>query len=250
MDTWETATYHAVLIAAAVIGTIICYFIVSVIRQQRKHRQLYMEKLEAEIITLEKERARVAADLHDELGPTLSAAKFKLDSVESVIGEDAKMINDAISYIDNILQQVRHIANGLMPDTLLRNGPAPAIEEFIHHMKEVSTVDISFQQNNIPPIPETYAIHIYRIVQEIIHNAVKHSGATKLRIELCYVKNKLTIATVDNGRGFQYDNSVSGKIGLGLDNLRSRTDILAGEFHISTAPGKGTGITIEIPVTV
>ena len=248
MDTKETTVYHTVLIAAAVIGTIISYFIMSIIRQQRKHRLLYKAKIEAEITTLEKERTRVAADLHDELGPTLSAAKFKLSSIEAVTGEDAKMVTEAIHYIDTILQQVRHIANDLMPNTLLRNGPVSAIEEFIGHMTANSTLNISFHQNHIPALPQSQAIHIYRIIQEIIHNTVKHANATQLKIELYKDKNKLIIAAADDGKGFRYNAMRKEKNGLGLGNLRSRTEILSGELHIFSRPGKGTRFTIEIPL--
>jgi len=248
MDTKESTTYHAVLIAAAVIGTIIFYFIVSVIRQQRKHRLLYKAKIEAEITTLEKERARVAADLHDELGPTLSAVKFKLASIEKLNGEDAVTITKASHYIDTILHQVRNIANDLMPNTLLRKGPADAIEEFIDHMTVNSGLKISFRPENMPVIPQSHAIHVYRIIQEIIHNTVKHAGATKLKIELYAHKNKFIIATADDGKGFNYNTMIKEKNGLGLSNLRSRTEILSGELHVSSRPGKGTTFIIEIPI--
>lgn len=248
MDTKETTAYHAVLIAAAVIGTIIAYFIIAIIRQQRKHRLLYKAKIEAEITTLEKERTRVAADLHDELGPTLSAAKFKLGSIEGVTGEDEKMITDAILYIDTILQQVRHIANDLMPNTLLRNGPISAIEEFIDHMTGNSSLKISFHHTNIPGLPQSQAVHVYRIIQEIIHNTVKHANARELKIELYANKNKLIIATADDGKGFNYNTMHKENNGLGLSNLRSRTDILSGSIHVSSKPGKGTRFTIEIPL--
>lgn len=248
MDTKETTTYYAVLIAAAVIGTIIIYFIVSVFRQQRKHRFLYKAYIESEIATLEKERARIAADLHDELGPTLSAAKFKLGSIDSATGDDVKMITDSVQYIDTIIQQLRLIANDLMPKTLLRYGAVSAIEEFIHHMSANSTLKISFHHNNVPALPQSQAIHIYRILQEIIHNTIKHANATQLKIKMFRLKNKLIIATVDDGKGFDYVSVNAQKNGLGLSNLQSRTDMLSGEIHISSGAGKSTHYTIRIPL--
>lgn len=247
MDTKETSVYQAVLIAASVIGTIILYFIISVIRQQRKHRLLYQAKLSAEIIALEKERTRVAADLHDELSPTLSAVKFKIENIDPHKNNAEQMISDSLKYIDSILHQVRHIAYGLMPITLIRNGLVPAIEEFIGHTTAGSKLNIEFQYRNIPELPQETSIHIYRILQEIIHNSIKHARATKLKIEIRYRQNILHIATTDNGQGFNITDS--GNAGMGLNNIRSRTEMLAGELHIRSAPGKGTGFSIQVPLS-
>jgi signal transduction histidine kinase len=249
MDTQETTTYHAVLIAAAVIGSIIIYFIISLIRQQRRHRLLYKAKLAAEINTLEKERARIAADLHDELGPTLSAAKFKLSSIESLVNHDEKMRADAIGYIDTILCQVRNIANGLMPNTLLRNGAFAAIEEFIDHMAANSNLHIRFSNTVNTEILQNYQVHIYRIVQEIVHNTIKHAVATELRVEIFTDKNKLIIAAADNGNGFSLNKINKQNSGQGINNLRNRVDLLSGEIHIKSNYRKGTQFLIEIPLT-
>lgn len=248
MDTKETTTYHAVLIAAAVIGTIIIYFIISLIRQQRRHRLLYKAKLAAEINTLEKERARIAADLHDELGPILSAAKYKLSSIESLMDHDEKMRTDAVSHIDNILHQVRNIANGLMPNTLLRKGAFAAIEEFVDHMAANSKLHIRFSNTVNIKIPQNYQVHIYRIVQEIIHNTIKHAEAKELRIEIFTEKDKLVIASADNGNGFRPDKLSKENPGQGINNLRNRVDLLSGEMHIKSKERKGTQFLIELPL--
>lgn len=248
MDTKETTIYRAALIAAAVIGTIILYFIIFIFRQQRKHRLLYKAKIEAEITTLEKERERIAADLHDDLGPILSAAKFKIAGISTPTGEDVKLAAESLGFIDTILGRIRFIANDLMPNTLLRDGPVSAIEEFIYQMSLNSTLKISFQQRNVPPIPQSQAIHIYRILQEIIHNTVKHANAKRLTIKLFRSGNNLVIATADDGRGFKYDTAGKEQYGRGLSNLQSRTEILSGEMHLRSRPRKGTSYTIEIPI--
>lgn len=235
------------MIAAGIIGIIIAYFIISVIRQQKKYLQVQRSKIAAEINTLEKERARVASDLHDELGPTLSAVKFKLSSIEDLAVRDEKIMLHAMDQIDNILTQVRQISNGLMPGTLSAKGPVYAIERFIESKGSIPglTITVVQKKDNIA-FAASQSIHVYRILQEIIHNTIRHAQAKRLSIQLDERKNWITIAAADDGKGF--NRSVATKMGhLGLRNLQSRVDILNGIIQIDTAIGRGTRIYIEIP---
>ena len=122
MDTQETKIYIAALIAAGVLGIILVYFIVTIIRQQRKTQKLHRDKIEAEILTLEKERGRIAADLHDDLGPILSAIKFKINSVDLHSEEDKKIMEKASTHVDETIRRIREISYDLMPNTLIRKG--------------------------------------------------------------------------------------------------------------------------------
>src|ERR1043165_4136917 len=103
MDTQETTLYTAVLISGIIIGTIVIYFFVSIIAQQRRNQQLYKSKILAEITTLEKERQRVAADLHDELGPILASVKFKLFSIDVTTEEDQGTLDKITNNLDEII---------------------------------------------------------------------------------------------------------------------------------------------------
>ena len=131
MDTQETKIYLAALIAAGVLGIVLLYFIITMIRQQRITQRLNREKIEAEILTLEKERQRIASDLHDDLGPILSAIKFKINAVESRSGEDTELIRKASEHVDETIHRIRQIAFNLMPNTLTRKGLLAATEELI-----------------------------------------------------------------------------------------------------------------------
>lgn len=245
MDTKETSTYYAVLIAATVIGIIILYFIISATRLQRRNLMLNKEKLQAEMDMLEKERARMAADLHDDLGPTLSAIKFKIASMENNSPGNTKLAETSMYYIDGVLTQLRNIAFDLMPITLLRNGLVPAVREFISHIGERNKLEIEFDAGDLPELPQKVSIHVYRILQEIIHNTIKHAGASKLKIIVYLGSGRLHIATADNGKGF---DSSRNNGGMGLNNLRNRTEILSGEMYIKTYPLDGTRIFIELPL--
>lgn len=249
MDTKEITLYRAVTIAAVVLMSIIFYFIISSLRQQRKQRISYKEKIEGEITTLENERTRVAADLHDELGPILSAAKFKLFSIDSTDPENRKCIADASRHIDTILEKVRFISNGLMPNTLITKGTVYAIEEFIDNLGDNIGLSIQFRQYDVPNLQHQQSIHIYRMLQEIIHNSIKHASASRLVIEMRATKNRLLLLSADDGKGFNAIDAIKGKKGLGLRNLQSRADILNGNINIVSKTGKGTRISIEIPLT-
>jgi signal transduction histidine kinase len=127
------------------------------IRQQRITQKLNREKIEAEILTLEKERQRVASDLHDDLGPVLSAIKFKINSVESKSEEDAELIRKASDYVDETIQRIRQIAFNLMPNTLTRKGLVAATEELIGKVSE----SLPFEdQLSAKPDPRYFAAKI------------------------------------------------------------------------------------------
>ena len=248
MDAHEATIYSAILITGVIIGIIIIYFIVSIIRHQRRNIELYKSKIVAEIATLEKERARIASDLHDELGPILSSIKFKINSIDINNEEDKFQLEKASTHIDDIIHRMREISNGLMPNTLLRKGPVFAVEEFINQIIKTDKLLIEFKHYDIPEIPREKAIHLYRIIQEIIHNTVKHARAGKLKIELKSVNGSLVLLSEDNGAGFDYPAASKEHYGLGLRNLLSRTELLEGSMFVDSKPGKGTKFTIEIPL--
>ncbi len=135
MHTTETKIYTTILIAAGVLGIILVYFVINIIRQQRKNLIFQKGKIQAEITTLENERRRIASDLHDDLGPLLSAVKLQINSVEVPDEEDRELIERSGMYIDNILSRIREISNNLMPQALSRKGLIIALQEFIdnHH---------------------------------------------------------------------------------------------------------------------
>jgi signal transduction histidine kinase len=142
------------------------------------------------------------------------------------------------------------IANNLMPQVLSRKGLLPALKEFTALLN--STQNIAFYFNDYSEgffLDKEKEIHIYRIVQEISHNAIKHSGAHQVHLSIATRRDKLIIDVKDDGIGFNYTTMLNEGSGLGLKNLISRVELLHGEFYIDSALGKGTHYTIEIPNT-
>jgi len=183
MDAKEASFYTAILIVCAVVGVIIMYFIVSIIRQQRRTVRLYKQSLLTEITTLEKERSRMASDLHDEVGPLLSAIKLRIGSLDISNEEDEEEVKKTEKQIDNLIKRMREISFDLMPTSLTRKGLAAALGEFIEYCSKSSLLKIRFQFTEIR-LTQPQAINLYRIVQEIIHNTMKHAEASELIIEL------------------------------------------------------------------
>lgn len=247
MYTKEDILYRSILIAAVIIGIIILCFLLSVIWQQRKWRMLNLQKIEAEIDTLENERTRLAADLHDDLGAVLSAMKLKLESIDSGSPGDRIQINQCVNLVHNMVGKIRWMSNALMPETLADKGIVFALNEFAKQVND-SKLKIICKSAGIPELPVNRSVHIFRILQEIIHNTIKHAKSKTLKIELFTENNVLVILTADDGTGFDYNSTLKRKKGLGLHNLQNRADLLNGEFHLLSVIGSGTRCHIRIPL--
>jgi signal transduction histidine kinase len=247
MDEKETSIFTAILIVSVVLGVIIGYFIISIVRQQRRSIRLHKQSIYTEINTLEKERTRLAADLHDEVGPVLAAVKLKLNSLDIHNDDDQAEVLKTNEQIDNLMRRMREISFDLMPNSLIRKGLPAAIREFVDYCSRSSSLQIHYHFDEIP-INQVQSINLYRIIQEIIHNTMKHSGATELSIDLKRKENNILLITNDNGAGFNYDDSATESSGLGLRNLLTRTELIGGKLFIESKKGKGTSYIFEIPI--
>jgi len=248
MDTQEKSLFSSLLIVVIVVGIVLLYFIITIIRYQRRSLILHKEKIRAEIDTLENERKRIASDLHDELGPLLSAVKLQINNLESQDPEDKLLIHKSSQHIDTIIRRMREISNNLMPNTLLRKGLVKAIEEFINSSTDAYKLSVKLIVDEDMQLGLDKEINVYRIVQEIVHNTVKHAKATVLAIRISRQNNMFVLSTTDNGTGFDFFARSREHIGLGLRNLQSRAEIMGGEITCTTEKGKGTNYVLEIPL--
>jgi two-component system, NarL family, sensor kinase len=248
MDPKEEDFFTAIQIVAGILAVIISYFLITIIRHQRKNLQLHKAKILAEITTLENERRRIASDLHDELGPLLSAVKLQITNLDSQDPHDVKLIEKSSGHIDDIIQKLREISNNLMPNTLLRKGLKAAIEDSILRIKGVHPLNIILNYPEEIILSQDQEINMYRIIQEIIHNTIKHAQAKNLRLVFSLEKKCVVLRTDDDGIGFNYEQKTKLAGGLGLLNLQSRTEVMGGEFSYSSEKGGGTRYLFEIPV--
>lgn len=246
MDTQETELYKLLIITAFVISSILVYSFFAALRQQVRYRQVHNREIGSEINALENERKRIAADLHDDLGPVLSAAKMKLSGISGVDGHNAQLVGKSMEYIENISGRLRSIAAGLLPAVLLDKGLVIALQQYIRNLDISDTLSIKLHAGNLPMLEHEVNIHLYRIMQEIIHNTCKHGNATRLHMEILFYGNKLVLSTADDGTGFNYTEMTRQKKGHGLLNIQNRVQLLDGNLNVQT--DKGTCYYIEIPV--
>lgn len=248
MYTTQAPLYLILAIVFVTIGIIIICFVIAILSQRRNVERLRKSKEEAEITTLENERKRMAADIHDELGPLLSAAKSKYSEVECFSLDDEKLLKRGHQIIDEIVLKMRRIAKNLMPTVLIYKGPIEAIKEFIELLDAGSNLKIEFEPGTVPTLSQLQSVNVFRIVQEIINNTLKHAGAANLKIAMYTDRNKLVISTVDDGRGFNHKIMIREGGGLGLSNMQSRADMLKGEVRVRSKIGQGTNYCITIPL--
>ena len=246
MHSPQDILYRTVLIFAFIIGIALIVVIYFCIIYQRHFRKSNLRRVVFETETLENERIRLAADLHDELGPLISFCKIKAESLDPSNRNEPDIMELSV-LLNEILSRIRWMSNVMMPEALLGQGVVFAINEFISKVKKESRLTITFAADNLPGIPPSTGIHIFRILQEIIHNTVKHARAKSLRIELTSGHHQLLIRTADDGIGFNPVNQLQKSSGLGLRILNNRTTILGGDLNLRSLPGRGTSYHISIP---
>ena len=244
----ENKILDITLLFSLIIAIIIIYFFVSIIRYHRRYMRLQREKIFAEITIQENERKRIANDLHDSLGPLLSAVKLNIGSVDVHHPEDQAVLEKTGKYLDEIIGSMRQISYDLLPNTLERKGLIEAIREFVNQVNLKKTINIQLYVVKEIQVPKEKEIHIFRMIQEIVHNTLKHAKATNLQIGLSEENGHLLFLTKDDGKGFDKDKALAGATGLGLRSLESRCEILNGILSLESAPGAGTNYFIKIPV--
>jgi signal transduction histidine kinase len=248
MDTQETKIYLAILIAAIALAIIIIFFIINIWRHQRRSLQLYKEKVSAEITTLENERKRLASDLHDDLGPLLSAIKLQIGSLDIYSEEDKILIKKINAYLDEVVQKIRTTSNDLVPLVLLRKGFNKAIDQFASSINDTGKIFIEVNRETSEEPPSEATIHLYRMIQEIINNTIKHAEASNCKIITTANNNKMNIVVSDNGKGFNFQKISRQSLGFGLQNILSRADIIKAKIYINSKPQQGVSYEIELPI--
>lgn len=222
-------------------------------QKEQLHRQ-EMERLKQEqqqsnlfamLTGQEQERKRVATDLHDGLGGALSGIRLTLSHIVEESNLDGKF-SPVLSQLDNSMTELRRIARNLMPETLLRYGLTTALEEFCRNLENDKTT-ITFQAYGIEDekLTQITRVMLYRIVQELVNNAIKHAGPSNILVQLVQHDDKINLTVEDDGLGFD-PVSANGKQGIGLSSVKGRVDYLNGRLELLSEPGTGTTVNIDI----
>ncbi len=242
---FRIALFGALLLLISSLGIWLFY------RQRQKLKNKEIEtlktqkklgKLEALIEGEEKERKRLAQDLHDGINGDLSVIKYKISSIENknLNETENKEYNIAIKMLDNAIEQVRHISHNLAPPSLQNFNLVEAIQQYC---SKIEPLKVEFQNfGKLHHLNKETETAIYRIVQEAINNIIKHAKATEALVQINNHDDNIHLTIEDNGIGFNAENS---KAGLGLKNIQARAEFLKGELTIDSNK-KGTTIQIDI----
>ena len=251
MHNIETRVFITLLIGAVVLALILVFFVLTILKHQKRSIIFEKEILLKDIQLLETERSRIAADLHDELGSLISAIKINLECIQSINNPDDNTIMQKVgSYIDTTMQKIREISNNLMPQSLEQNGILIAVKEFIEMIDTKNKFSILYKCDiaNDVIIEPNKQIHIYRIVQEIINNTIKHGNATLINVRFYKRKHLLCLALTDNGIGFDKEKASAKKGSTGLRNIVQRVELIEGKIYLESVANKGTHYLIEMPI--
>ena len=206
--------------------------------------------LNAIINTEENERKRFAKDLHDGLGPLLSTVKMSLSSLAPRINEpsDIVILNNTNHLVNEAINTIKDISNNLSPHVLTNFGLSSAIGAFTTKINQTRAVEIDFKSNmENERLENDKEVVLYRAVCELINNAIQHSGASKIEIELNKLDKFITLQFYDNGRGFDTSKlSKEDTKGMGLSNIETRVRTVEGVFILESTPGRGTNALIKV----
>lgn len=247
MQNMETSSFIITTLLAIFVMTLaVILFVVLYQRKVIKHHielkmlntQKELEILKASIQSEEEERKRIATELHDDVGATLSSARLFLNSANTDISRD--QIHLSKSLIDDSLNKIRAVSYKLQPSSLITLGLQSAIKNNIDILNKSGQIEAIFLDvEGFPRIDSYTELHVYRIVQEVITNVTKHANAKELTIEML-VDCDLQIRIHHNGDGMtssQFENLAKSSTGQGLRNIKNRIRIVNGEIEHSFENG-------------
>ncbi|MDQ2178778.1 ATP-binding protein [Marinifilum sp. D714] len=219
-----------------------------------RDKEMEMVALNSMLEGQELERTRIAKEIHDGIGPSLSTIRLLLENLSSENNrlDNAKFsgqVSEILDMIDSLTGDIRDISHQLMPKILLDFGIIPALENLVNRINRAERIKIILFHSILSDrFPELIELGLYRICQELINNSVKHSSATEVQVQLIEHPESLILMVEDNGKGFDKTSVMKENPGVGLINVESRTNAFGGNFILDTAISKGVTATIEIPL--
>jgi two-component system, NarL family, sensor kinase len=244
----------AMLLMAGALIVFVVFYQKRMIKEQLKRQALefeYQQKMmQAELTSQEGERRRLAADLHDSIGGMLSTIRVGLTTMARQL-PDPQSMEETKQMLDDTITSVRRISRDLMPSTLEKFGFIQAIKELCERFQATSKITIHFQEEHeIRPLEAQRELMVFRIVQELLNNAVKHAQATEIKVIIGIEEQQLYLSVEDNGIGFDADEQKNDKQhgkGLGLFNIENRARLLGGVLLFQKGKAKGSKITLTLP---
>jgi signal transduction histidine kinase len=255
----------AILIGTTIVvvqGALIVGFLVQAAKRRRAEQQVHRSQAELRrsserirdlagrlLSAQEAERARIARELHDDVGQQLSMLTLDLQLLSGArqTSDAAEKVAQAVERSDQIAKSIHDLSHRLHPSKLQLVGLVPALTGLQRELSESSKIDITFMRDQVPAhLPHDFTVCLFRVAQEALQNAVKHSGARNVSMYLQGTPDGVALTIIDDGVGFDVD-AAWGK-GLGLVSMSERLQSIGGTFVINSAPNAGTRLEIVVPV--
>lgn len=208
-----------------------------------------LESINSMLAGQEKERHRIAEDLHDKLGSTLVAAKLHFNAIKSSLNENNEQYKKAISLIDQAVDDTRNIAHNMLSGVLTKFGLIAALNDLKETVEGTGQIKMTVMTHKLDErLNGEIELNLYRIIQELVSNILKHAEASEIIVQLNRHRSELSLTVEDDGLGFNLKAVRSKRVGSGLMNVESRVGKMDGKLHIDSGKENGTTISIEIPM--
>jgi signal transduction histidine kinase len=251
------------LILLGVIGmlllavAVIFFFVVyqrRLFAQQEKMRDMetayQKDLLESSILAQEVERKRVATDLHDGVGSLLSAVRLYVLQLSPQSSPDdyEELLQETKSIVDTAITQTRLISHNLLPTSLERFGVIQAMEDHCNRIAKVNEMEVKFSSDREYKFSEQQDLALYRILQELINNTLKHAAASQIEVAFtALLEGQIRFQYSDDGQGMNRQEVAAFSTGLGLKSIESRVNLLRGKMKMESAKGDGFRFEVLFP---
>jgi signal transduction histidine kinase len=221
-----------------------------------RSRQAERHTLRTILDAQEGQRRKLSKEMHDGIGPLISTIKLNLDALAMEIGQPSPKANQMIESITELLQtmskDIRSISHNLMPSVLVDFGLVAALENLCQRVNSSGKVQINFFHAGMKErLDPKLALGLYRIAQELMHNAVKHAQSDVINVQLIKHPDSIVLMVEDDGIGFQpQELEERPDKGIGLQNIQTRARSLGGTFLLESQPGAGVLATVEVPLKI
>jgi len=226
--------------------------IFSIARDITERKQMERKILSEVINAEERERERIAKELHDDIGPLLSTIKLyvnEIKSEETDAMEKVEMIGQTNELIDEAISNTRAISNNLTPRVIVDFGLVKAVESFCKKVNMAHKLEIRFDRPHAEiKLDQTLELILYRVITELINNTIKHAEATDVNVGLELVDGVVQLTYTDNGKGFDQEKILNEAVpsGMGIRNMIGRLRSVNGYFKVHSQKGKGTLVVVEV----
>lgn len=240
-------SFGLLIMAGSVIFFVILYqrrVLQNKVQVQQMHVVHQEQMLHATLRSQEEERSRLGTELHDSVGAMLSTIKMSLQL--ALRNNSVENISPALDQMDDTIRQVRSISHQMMPVVLKKYGLQRAIEEICMQVNRGGAIRARFTAGAQPDWTTEQELMVFRIIQELVNNSIKHSGASAITIELKGVTTRYELRFCDNGVGFPA-SILENTSGIGLWNIKNRAQVLHSEVSFSNHQNGGAQVILEIP---